>query len=133
MKKLILAIALTVAATGAASAAGDAAKGEKVSKKCMACHTFDEGGKNKVGPNLFGVVGRPIGSHEGYKYSKDYVVLGEEKGMTWTEENIAAYLPDPKAFIRDQSGDPKARSKMTFKLTKDEDIADIIAYLATLK
>ena len=132
MKKLVLAIALTVAATSAASAAGDAAKGEKVSKKCMACHTFDEGGKNKVGPNLWGVVGRKIGSHEGYKYSKDYVVLGE-KDMTWTPENIAAYLPDPKAFIRDQSGDEKARSKMTFKLTKEDDIADVIAYLSTLK
>ncbi|MBB4304150.1 cytochrome c [Rhodobium orientis] len=135
MKGLIgigIAAALTIAATGAASAAGDAAKGEKVAKKCVACHTFEEGGKNKVGPNLWGIVGRTAGTHEGYKYSDSYVSLGEG-GMTWTEENIAAYVPDPKGFIREKTGDPKARSKMTFKLTKDEDIADVIAYLATLK
>ncbi|MCF8482354.1 MAG: c-type cytochrome [Rhodospirillum sp.] len=125
-------IAAVAFASGSAFAEGDAAAGEKVSKKCIACHTFDEGGANKVGPNLFGVYEGPAAHKEDYKYSDSYTEM-KEKGLTWTAENLAGYLKDPKGFLVENSGDAKAKTKMTFKLTKDDDVENIIAYLATLK
>ena len=132
-KGLGLGLAAAVALFGSlAWAEGDAAKGEKVFKKCKACHTIEEGGKNKVGPNLFAVVGRTAGSVPKYKYSKSYVAAGE-KGFVWTEANIVAYLANPKAFIRQASGDPKGRTKMVFKLKKLGPREDVAAYLMTQK
>jgi len=99
-KKLLmgaaLALGMTVAA-GGAQAAGDAAAGKEVFKECMACHTA-EAGKNKVGPSLFGVVGRKAGSIDGFKYSKPM----QEKnaaGFTWTAENLKAYVQAPKEIV----------------------------------
>ncbi len=107
--------------------------GEKVSKKCIACHSFEADGVAKLGPHLFAVIGRPVGGLDGYaNYSDSYVALGKG-GLLWSEETLVAYLKDPKAAIRDWSGDPKAKSKMTFKLPSDEDVANVIAYMATLK
>ncbi len=136
MKKFGFMAAAGLAATmvmgaAAAHAEGDAASGEKVAKKCIACHDFSAGGPNKVGPNLHDVAGRTIGTHEGYKYSDSYVQLGE-KGETWDDEKLAAYLKDPRGWIKEATGDDKAKTKMTFKLTKDDEIADVIAYLKTL-
>ena len=68
-----LAAALIIGFSGAAMAAGDADAGKKVFKKCKACHTIDEGGKNRVGPNLWGIFGRQAGTKEGYKFSKDMI------------------------------------------------------------
>jgi len=128
-----LAAVATVLALGSAPAyaEGDAAKGEKVSKKCKACHTFDEGGKNKVGPNQFAVMARPAGTAEGFKYSKDFVAAAEKIGE-WDDEELMAYLLDPSKFLTKTLG-KKARGKMTFKLKKEKDRADVIAYLKTLK
>ncbi|MCP5366971.1 MAG: cytochrome c family protein [Hyphomicrobiales bacterium] len=122
-KILALAAAVTVAlSAGASWADGDADAGEKVFKKCKACHTTEQGGKNKVGPNLFGVVGRKSGSIEGFKYSKAM----SEADVTWTDENLHKYLTKPKDFV------PK--NKMAFAgLKKDKDRDDVIAYLKTLK
>lgn len=127
MKKgAFLAIAAAVALTGgSALAAGDAAKGAKVFKKCKACHTAKKGGKHKVGPNLFGVVGRMAGSTDFKRY----------KGMkgadwTWDEALLDEYLKDPKAFSKKRTG---KRSSMVFKLKKSGDRANIIAYLKSVK
>lgn len=101
-----------------------AGKGEKVFKKCAACHQVGEGAKNKTGPVLNGVVGAPITHIEGFKYSKDFTDAHAE-GFIWTEENLTAYLHKPKAMF------PK--TKMTFAgLKKDEEIAAVIEYLKSV-
>ncbi len=136
MKKgtgLGLALAAAVALFGSfAWAEGDAAKGKTVFKKCKACHTIEEGGKNRVGPKLFGVMGRQAGTVPKFRYSKSYVAAGE-KGLVWNDDAVFEYLADPKAFIRKASENEKARSKMVFKLKKEADRWDVIEYLKTQK
>lgn len=107
-----------LAAFGApAMADGDADAGKKVFNKCKACHTLEEG-KNKVGPSLHGVIGRPAGSIEGFKYSSAM----KESGLTWDEATLAKFLTKPKALV--------AKTKMTFPgLKKEDDIENVIAYL----
>ncbi len=118
--KIALAFAALVVAPSVALAGGDAAAGKKVFNKCKACHFVDKE-KNKVGPYLKGVIGRKAGSVEGFKYSKAMKAKGEE-GLVWTEETIAEYLKAPKKYV------PK--NKMAFAgLKKDEDIANVIAYI----
>ncbi len=116
---LLGAAILTAIVVAAGSAqAGDPKAGKKVFKQCAACHTLDEG-KNRVGPSLHGVIGRPSGSAPKFRYSKAMKALD----LTWTEDNIAKYLADPKGFI------PK--NKMAFNgLSDPQDIADVIAYIA---
>ncbi|PZF78082.1 cytochrome c family protein [Aestuariivirga litoralis] len=118
----IIAAAVIAAMCLPALADGDAAKGEKVFVKCKTCHDVDKG-VNRVGPTLKGVVGRPVASVEGFKYSEDMLAKGKE-GAVWDEATLAAYLPDPKAWV------PK--TKMAFAgLKKPEDVMDLIAYLKT--
>ncbi|MBB3593010.1 cytochrome c [Rhizobium sp. BK529] len=106
-------------------ASADAKAGETVFKKCQACHDGTKGGPNKVGPNLFGVVDRPIASHEGFAYSsamKDFSKGGSEH---WTFENLNKFLTAPK---KDVPG-----TAMGFAgLPKDQDRANVILYLHTL-
>ncbi|MGF0538807.1 c-type cytochrome [Agrobacterium sp. ES01] len=117
--KLALIAALILPA-GAALADGDAAAGAKVFKKCAACHTATEP-NNKVGPSLMGVVGRPVASVEDYKYSKAMKAFGAD-GMVWSEEELTDYLPNPRGLVKGTT--------MAFAgLKKDEDIANVIAYL----
>ena len=102
-------------------AAANPEAGATVAKKCAACHTFEAGGANKIGPNLFGVVDRPIGKHEGFSYSTALL----EHGDNWTYEHLDAYLHSPKGYI--------PGNKMAFAgLPKDTDRANLIAYLRTL-
>ena len=94
MKKTLtstIAIA-AVAIMGLASApvSADVAKGEKVFKKCKACHTVDEGGKNKVGPNLFGIVGMAAGANADFKYS-DAMMEAAAGGLVWDEANLETH------------------------------------------
>ncbi|MGE5514797.1 MAG: c-type cytochrome [Bacteroidota bacterium] len=104
-----------------AQTAGDPAAGEKVFNQCKACHTI-EAGKNRVGPSLHGVVGRPAGSVEGFAYSPAM----KGSGLTWTPENLDKYLTDPKALV--------PGNKMAFAgLKKPEDRANVIAYLSQQK
>jgi cytochrome c2 len=101
----------------AALADGDAAAGEKVFRKCKACHAL-EAGKNKVGPSLHGVFGRTAGTEEGFKYSDAM----KESGIVWSEETLDVYLTKPKDMV--------PGTRMAFPGLKDEqDRADIIAYL----
>lgn len=114
------------AATGGGSpesliAAADPAEGEKVARKCAACHTFEQGGANKVGPNLYGVVGGPVAHKDDYNYSS---VFQDAKaaGETWTYDKLWAYLHDPRGEM--------PGTKMTFAgLKKDDEVAAMIAYL----
>jgi len=125
--KLVLAGLMIAAASTFANAAshaeGDAVKGAKVFKKCKACHVADKE-KNKVGPHLVGIIGRKAGGVEGYKYSKGMKAKAEEIGM-WDEAKIFEYIANPKKYLG-------ARSKMTFKLKKEKQRKDVIAYLKSL-
>ena len=135
MKLLITASAAMLALSVPAFAAGDAAKGEREFNKCKACHMIQaadgtdivKGGK--TGPNLYGVIGRAAGSQEGFRYGESLAAAGEA-GLVWDEENLAVYVQDPTAFLVEYNDDPKARSSMSFKLSKGAE--DVAAYLASV-
>lgn len=120
-----------VGAGSAAFAAGDAAAGKKAFKTCKACHKIGDGAKNAVGPVLTGVIGRPAGSYEGYKYSKD-LSAANEKGLVWTEEEVVKWLESPKDYIRAYLDKPKAKTKMSLKVKDEQKRKDIAAYLASV-
>lgn len=133
---MILRLLLATVLLSSPVLAGDAALGEADFKKCKSCHavTGTDGTEiikgGKTGPNLFGIVGRQIGSLPDFKYGASIVAAGAD-GSVWDEAGIAAYLVDPAKWLQDKTGDPKAKSKMTFKLPKGNE--DMAAYLATLK
>ncbi|WP_417211253.1 c-type cytochrome [Antarctobacter sp.] len=102
---------------------GDAEAGEKVFRKCKACHAVGEGAENKVGPMLNNIVGRQMASVEGFDYSKALGAMGEA-GEVWTPEAMDAFLTKPRDYAKG--------TKMAFPgLRKDDDRADVIAYLMT--
>lgn len=105
-----------------------AAYGEAEFKQCATCHVIEDddgekiAGRNaKTGPNLYCVVGRQAGTLEGFRFGDDLQAAGEA-GLEWTVEEITAYLQDPRGFLRTYLDDPKARSKMTYKVRKDGDL-----------
>lgn len=113
-------IAAGLSAPTAALADGDAVAGAKVFKKCAACHVATEA-KNRVGPHLVGIVDRPMASVEGYKYSKAMIAHADEV-PAWTVEALDAYLRAPRKVVKG--------TKMAFAgLKKDDDVANVIAYL----
>ena len=121
MKKMLTAAALI--ALAAPAFAGDAGKGESEFKKCKACHMVGEGAKNRVGPELNGIVGRVMGSVEGFKYS-DPMMAKNAEGATWSEDDLDAFLAKPKDYL--------PGTKMSFPgLKKEDDRENVIAYLET--
>ena len=79
-------------------ASADASAGETVFKKCASCHTAEKGGPNKVGPNLWGVVDRPIASHEGFSYSAGMKTFAEAN-KTWTYDHLSFFVEAPKKHV----------------------------------
>ena len=112
--------AAMTAATGAARAqSGDVAKGERAfNLQCKACHTLERGGANKVGPNLYGLMGRRSGTMKGYGYSE----VMRRFGIEWTDKTLAEYLRDPRTSM--------PGTKMVFAgIRRQDQLDDVIAYL----
>ncbi len=122
-KLMVFGLALGAALVGASAAnAQDAAAGEAFFKRaCAACHTV-EAGRNRVGPSLAGVAGRPAGAVEGFAYSPAM----KNSGKTWDDATLAAYLKDPKGYI--------PGNKMAYAgIKNDAELNNVIAYLKTAK
>ena len=99
-------------------ALGDVTSGEKIFKKCAACHSINKGGKNKIGPALYNIVGRAVGGVDDYKYSKALASYGKE----WTFEELNGFLLKPASYIKG--------TKMSYAgLRKEKDRASVIKYL----
>ncbi|MBP0463319.1 cytochrome c family protein [Roseomonas sp. PWR1] len=118
-------VVAAAAAMPTVASAQDAAAGQRVFNQCRACHTPDQGGRNGVGPNLWGIVGRPAASIEGFRYSANMRELAAG-GLTWTEDRLRPYITNPKAVV--------PQGSMSFAgLRNEQQLNDLIAYLNTLK
>ncbi|MBE9535932.1 MAG: c-type cytochrome [Proteobacteria bacterium] len=122
------------AVTGTVSAMPQkAGKMPKQMRHCTPCHSIKKGAKNKIGPNLFGVIGREAGLVPGYKYSREY----KEGKWLWTRENLDLLINKKygtlEEAVRKLTGNPKARTKMKFYGAADEDAQKILDYLESLK
>lgn len=117
--------AAALLANAVPASAQDAAAGQRVFAQCRACHTPEQGGRNGVGPNLWGIYGSPAGKREGFRYSANMQELAQG-GLTWTSENLDKYLANPKDLV--------PRGSMAFAGVRNaEQRANLIAYLQTLK
>ncbi len=116
--KAVFGAVMAVGLLTSAAQAGDASAGKKVYNKCKACHTTEEGGKHRVGPNLHGVIGRAAGTAEGFKFSPAM----KASGITWDEAKLGEFLTKPKNVV------PK--TKMAFPgIKKPADLENLLAYL----
>lgn len=113
--------ALVVASPAISHDHGDPEKGAAVFKACKSCHQIGEGAKNRVGPLLNGIFGRPAGAIEGFRYSEG-LKRENADGLVWTWETLDAYIENPKALV--------SKTRMNFRGIKDEEKrADLLAYL----
>lgn len=120
--RLALATGAAALLATAAQASGDAKAGADVFKRCAVCHANTKDAPNKLGPNLFGVMGRKAGTYPGFNYSPAM----KNSGIAWTEEKMEAYIVHPQQVI--------AGNKMPFAGISDHKLAeDLTAYLGTLK
>lgn len=115
---------------GPARADGDAAAGEKVFARCKSCHTAEKGGPHRVGPNLFGVVGRAFGGTDFARYSAG-MKAAKAKGLMVDEAALAKYIPDGAKYLEEVAG--QKGQGMTPQKLDDKQMADVIAYLKSLK
>lgn len=132
-------LAMPAMADGHASNQGDVAAGEaQFKRQCVACHLVaDEDGNvlagrtAKVGPNLYGLAGRTIGSVDGFRYA-DSILEVQATGTTWDEEKFVAFVQNPSNWLRETLDDRRARSKMAYQVRQEAQAYDIYAYLASL-
>lgn len=121
LRTLICAAGAVLVSTSAFAIDGDPVAGEEVFGTCATCHNVTED-RNKVGPHLINVFGRTPGTVEGFRYSRAMTAFGEE-GNVWNAETMAAYFADPRGYVRG--------NRMAFVgLKSEEDIANVLAYLA---
>jgi cytochrome c len=136
MTNFTLATAFAALILATPALAADPAAGEADFKKCKACHAIvaSDGTEvvkgGKTGPNLGGVIGRPVASVADFKYGESILAVGTS-GAVWDEASLAAYITDPTAWLKEKTGDAAAKSKMSFKLASGAQ--DVAAYLATIQ
>jgi len=119
----VLLALLCMAGMALAQPAGDAEKGERLFSDCRGCHAVGQGAKDRIGPHLNGIFGRPAAAHEGYAYSASMERAGVD-GLTWTLETLDAYIENPRALV--------SKTRMSYRGMKDEQArADLLAYLRT--
>jgi cytochrome c len=129
---------LAVASLASPLFAQDIEAGAKTFNQCQTCHVVaNEAGEvlagkaSKTGPNLYGLPGRVIGSYPEFKYGESIVAVGAA-GAVWDEASFVEYVQDPAKFLKAKLGDDKAKTKMSFKLKKPEDAANVWAFIASL-
>jgi cytochrome c len=127
----VCSIAFAVLTFTVAASAQDAEKGKSQFAQCRACHTVEKG-QNRVGPTLFGILGRKAGTVEKYAYSQ-IMKEAAEKGLVWNEKNMDEYLEDPNEFLKKYVGKDSADNKMPNKFPNEALRKNVIAYLKTVQ
>ena len=118
----LCAVGIVFITASGAMAAGDIANGKRLARKCTTCHTLEKGGKNRLGPNLFGIFGSSAASVKGYKYSKAMA----SSGIVWDEAAFTEFLTNPRKFVNG--------TKMSFAGVKNaKQRADLVAYFRSLR
>ena len=125
----VVAPAEPVVTPGEPAVTGDAVAGKNKARRCMACHTFNDGGGHKMGPSLFGISGKAAGSAAGYNFSSGL----KNAGFTWDAGKLAAWVCDSKAAIKELTGNADARTTMANQRICGSDANNVAAYLETLK
>ncbi|TVP72867.1 MAG: cytochrome C [Rhodobacteraceae bacterium] len=134
LKTLAVAAFCVLPFTAVAEPTGDAAAGEGEFRQCAACHGIVDPDGTVIqrlaptGPNLWGVAGRQAGAYEGYARFSSAIVAAGEAGTVWNEESFVAFVNDPSGYLREVTGDARARSNMNHRLRGSAE--DIFAYLA---
>lgn len=136
MKKFILGAMLSFPA--AVQAQDVDAGAQQFNRQCVACHVVRDpdgntlaGRNGRAGPNLYAVTDALVAQQDGFRYGKS-LLQAAEAGVVWSQENFVEYLQDPTKWLRATLDDSRARSKMAYRVRKEDEARDIYAYLATL-